>query len=154
MSAPSLINHKPLNVLSYLIDNSIILPRCKVYYKVKGRHRKVCTFADGKITRDGIKCNCCMGIYSFVGFENHASGSSTCRPSARIFLEDGRSLLDCQIKMMHDHKTRETSGKSFSGLSLVENDYICSVCHYGGELILCDKCPSSFHKTCLGLEVD
>ncbi|KAL2597676.1 hypothetical protein AAZV13_11G178000 [Glycine max] len=152
VSAPSLINHKPLNVLSYLIDNSIILPRCKVYYKVKGRHRKVCTLADGKITRDGIKCNCCMGIYSFVGFENHASGSSTCRPSARIFLEDGRSLLDCQIKMMHDHKTRETTGKSFSGLSLVENDYICSVCHYGGELILCDKCPSSFHKTCLGLE--
>ncbi|KAG4994913.1 hypothetical protein JHK86_031740 [Glycine max] len=56
-------------------------------------HRKVCTLADGKITRDGIKCNCCMG--SFVGLENHASGSSTCRPSAGIFLEDGRSLLDC-----------------------------------------------------------
>ncbi|KAH1159818.1 hypothetical protein AAZX31_11G195800 [Glycine max] len=151
-ASSSLTNHKPLNVLSYLIDNSIILPRCKVYYKVKGRHRKVCTLADGKITRDGIKCNCCMGIYSFVGFENHASGNSTCRPSASIFLEDGRSLLDCLIKMMHDHKTMETSGKSFSGLSLVENDYICSVCHYGGELILCDKCPSSFHKTCLGLE--
>ncbi|PWA66085.1 Chromodomain-helicase-DNA-binding protein Mi-2 isogeny [Artemisia annua] len=33
-----------------------------------------------------------------------------------------------------------------------ENDYICSVCHYGGELVLCDKCPSSFHISCVGLE--
>nr|KYP47528.1 Chromodomain-helicase-DNA-binding protein Mi-2 isogeny [Cajanus cajan] len=110
------------------------------------------TLGEGKITRDGIKCNCCMKIFSFVGFENHVGGSSTCRPSASIFLEDGRSLLDCQIEMMQDHNTRETSGKSLSELSIAENDYICSVCHYGGELILCDKCPSSFHKTCLGLE--
>ncbi|KAG4974765.1 hypothetical protein JHK87_031586 [Glycine soja] len=72
------------------------IPKCQsngLAPRVKGRHRKVCTLADGKITRDGIKCNCCMG--SFVGLENHASGSSTCRPSAGIFLEDGRSLLDC-----------------------------------------------------------
>nr|XP_043635253.1 uncharacterized protein LOC122606467 [Erigeron canadensis] len=33
-----------------------------------------------------------------------------------------------------------------------ESDYICSVCHYGGELVLCDQCPSSFHARCLGLE--
>ncbi|KAJ9130205.1 hypothetical protein P3X46_034924, partial [Hevea brasiliensis] len=33
-----------------------------------------------------------------------------------------------------------------------ENDHICSACHYGGELILCDQCPSSFHKSCLGME--
>ncbi|XP_071716162.1 uncharacterized protein [Rutidosis leptorrhynchoides] len=32
------------------------------------------------------------------------------------------------------------------------SDYICSVCHYGGELVLCDKCPSSFHTFCLGLK--
>ncbi|TKY47169.1 Increased DNA methylation 1 [Spatholobus suberectus] len=152
VSAPSLLHHKPLNVLSCLIDSHIILPRSKVYYRVKGRNCTVRTLADGKITRDGIKCNCCLAIYSFVGFENHASGSSTCRPSASIFLEDGKSLLDCQIQMMQGHKTRETSGKSFSDLSLAENDYICSVCHYGGELILCDQCPSSFHKMCLGLE--
>ncbi|KAK7387243.1 hypothetical protein VNO78_27883 [Psophocarpus tetragonolobus] len=148
VSAPSLLHPKPLNVLSCLIDKRIILSRSKVYYKSKGRY--VQTLAEGKITRDGIKCNCCLAIYSFVGFENHASGSSTCRPSASIFLEDGKSLLDCQIEMMQRHMTRETSGKSFSDLSL--SDYICSVCHYGGKLILCDKCPSSFHKTCLGLE--
>jgi len=64
-------------------------------------------------------------------------------------VEDGRSL----IEMIQGHETRETSGKSFGGLSPAKNDYICSIFHYGGELILCDKCTSSFHKTCLGLEI-
>ncbi|ONI33421.1 hypothetical protein PRUPE_1G423000 [Prunus persica] len=33
-----------------------------------------------------------------------------------------------------------------------QSDDICTVCHYGGELILCDKCPSAFHTSCLGLK--
>ncbi|KAL2336979.1 hypothetical protein Fmac_011425 [Flemingia macrophylla] len=142
---------KPINVLSFLIDNNIILPRSTVNWIEKDRYF-VRTLGEGKITRDGIKCNCCKKIFSFAGFENHVGGSSTCRPSASIFLEDGKSLLDCQIEMMQGRKTKETSGKSFSDLSITENDSICSVCHYGGELILCDKCPSAFHKTCLGLK--
>ncbi|CAJ1978918.1 unnamed protein product [Sphenostylis stenocarpa] len=150
VSGPANLQHKPLNIPSYLIDNNNILPRSKVYYKTKGRHSIVRTLAEGKITHDGIKCNCCLALYSFAGFENHASGLSTCKPSASIFLQDGKSLLDCQIQMMQDHRKWEASGKSLNDIA--ENDYICSVCHYGGELILCDKCPSSFHKTCLGLE--
>jgi len=154
VSDPAHLYQKPLNILSYLIDSNIILPRSKVYYKIKGKHRIIRTLAEGKINRDGIKCDCCLTIYSFAGFEKHASGSSTSRPSASIFLEGGKSLLDCQIQMMQGQKdARKASGKSLSDLTLTENDFICSVCHYGGELILCDKCPSSFHKTCLGMEV-
>ncbi|XP_027362469.1 uncharacterized protein LOC113870069 [Abrus precatorius] len=144
--------HKPLNVMSWLIDSNVVLPRSKVYYKAKGRQRTIHTMAVGKITHDGIKCNCCMKIYSLVGFEHHASGIITCRPSSSIFLEDGRSLLDCQMQIMQDHKTNQASEKPFSELCQGDNDYICSVCHDGGELILCDQCPSSFHKMCLGLK--
>ncbi|MCL7041618.1 hypothetical protein MKW94_018392 [Papaver nudicaule] len=32
------------------------------------------------------------------------------------------------------------------------NDDICSVCYYGGTLVLCDRCPSSFHLNCLGMK--
>ncbi|KAK7305415.1 hypothetical protein VNO77_43321 [Canavalia gladiata] len=152
VSSPCLLHHKPLNVLSWLIDSNLVLPRSKVHYKAKDSFCKVRPMADGRITRDGIRCNCCMMTYSLVGFENHASGRSTCRPSASIILEDGRSLLDCQIQIMQDHKARESNEKPFSNSCQGENDYICSVCHYGGELILCDQCPSSFHKNCLGLE--
>ncbi|XP_027345570.1 uncharacterized protein LOC113857662 [Abrus precatorius] len=146
------LHHKPLTILSWLIDSNMVLPRSKVYYKAKGKRNKVCIMAHGRITRNGVKCKCCLTIYSLVGFENHATGNSTCRPSANIFLEDGRSLLDCQKQIMEDHKTRQTMEIPFSDLGQGENDCICSFCHYGGELILCDQCPSSFHKICLGLE--
>lgn len=33
------------------------------------------------------------------------------------------------------------------------SDSVCSVCQYGGSLILCDHCPSSYHLSCLDLEV-
>ncbi|CAH8303796.1 unnamed protein product [Eruca vesicaria subsp. sativa] len=32
-----------------------------------------------------------------------------------------------------------------------KNCDVCCVCHYGGDLLLCDGCPSAFHHTCIGL---
>ncbi|CAL5202531.1 unnamed protein product [Lathyrus oleraceus] len=147
-SAPSLSHQKALNVVSWLIDSNVVLPRSNVYYVAKRQH----VMASGRITHDGIKCKCCHKIFSLVSFEFHAIGSNTTRPSASIFLDDGRSLLQCQIQIMQDHVSREAMVKSQTHLCQSENDYICSVCRNGGELLLCDRCPSSYHKTCLGLE--
>ena len=33
------------------------------------------------------------------------------------------------------------------------SDDICGICKDGGELILCDNCPSTFHVDCIGLKV-
>ncbi|XP_027368443.1 uncharacterized protein LOC113874420 [Abrus precatorius] len=150
VSAPSLIHQRPQNVLSWLIDSNMVLPRCKVYCRAGGG-RNPDFVAEGRITREGIKCSCCKKIYGLGGFVHHASGSSDCRPSASIFLRDGRSLLDCMIQVMHDCRTRETMEKACNDHCDGENDNVCSVCQYGGELILCDQCPSSFHKECLGM---
>ncbi|KAL2584991.1 hypothetical protein AAZV13_14G160600 [Glycine max] len=150
VSAPSPSHQRPRNVSSWLIDNSVVMSRCKVYcWAEGGRNSNV---VEGRITYDGIKCSCCLKIYGLGGFVNHAGGSSDCRPSASIFLKDGRSILDCMIKAMHDHRTREDMNRPCSDLCEGENDNICSVCQYGGELVLCDRCPSAFHSACLGLE--
>ncbi|XP_062165066.1 increased DNA methylation 1-like [Alnus glutinosa] len=129
---------KVRSLLCGLIDNNVLLPRTRVHY----RGRNGCAPSKkGHITRDGIKCDCCYTLFSLTAFEAHA-GSSNHRPAANILLEDGRSLQDCRRQGINNNSTTK----------LQENDEICSVCHYGGELVLCDQCPSSFHKSCIGLQ--
>ncbi|KAM3373958.1 putative protein isoform X2 [Capsicum galapagoense] len=141
--APSSSNQTPRTVLSWLIDNNVVLPRAKVVYC-----RKKCgnPIAEGRITREGIKCYCCQKIYGLHNFEAH-TGNSCNIPSANIYLEDGRSLLECQMQMKDELSVQNKEDSCFT-----TNDYICSVCHYGGDLILCDGCPSSFHPDCLGIK--
>ncbi|PWA52554.1 agenet-like domain-containing protein [Artemisia annua] len=146
------MHQTPRTILSWLIDNSVLLPRSKVHYRCrKDGH----TMKEGRVTRDGIKCSCCQTVFSISKFESHA-GSSNRRPSANIFLEDGRSLLDCQLQLKSDQnarlcKTEPRRSKGNRQKLINDNDYICTVCHYGGELVLCDQCPSSFHTHCLGI---
>lgn len=151
---PTSSYHNPRTMLSWLIDKDVVLPREKVYY-VSRKNRNI--MAEGRITRDGIKCNCCNKVFTLSGFEVHA-GSTYHRPAANIYLENGQSLIDCQRKIIGDRKTgnfrTELCDRMKGNWHQGENDYICSVCHYGGELVLCDRCPSSFHKSCLGLMVD
>ncbi|KAJ8769778.1 hypothetical protein K2173_007638 [Erythroxylum novogranatense] len=144
---PNASHRCPRTVLSWLINNNILLPRAKVHYSMRKGGLPI---AEGRVTLDGIKCTCCRKVYTLSGFEAHA-GSKKHRPAANIFLEDGRSLLDCQKQMMSNFTIKHPKTVKGSWLQ-GENDYICSVCHYGGELILCDQCPSSFHKSCLGME--
>nr|GMD23842.1 uncharacterized protein LOC109182566 [Ipomoea batatas] len=139
----------PRSILSWLIDNNVILPRAKVHYR--GReddHPK----REGRISHDGIKCSCCQKVYGLSTFAAHA-GSTTHCSSENIILEDGRSILDCQSEMKWKISARKTElhiKKRRHNMS--KNDYICSICHDGGELILCDRCPSAFHTGCLGLK--
>ncbi|CAA0842328.1 PHD finger transcription factor- putative [Striga hermonthica] len=141
----------PRTILSWLIDNNVVLPRTSVYYHNKKNGPPL---AEGRIAREGIRCNCCGGIFSLCKFESHA-GSTNHRPSAHIFLEDGRSLLQCQLQLKKHNTIRFWRSESRAVKKRKHsktNDYICSVCHYGGELVLCDQCPSSFHTQCLGLK--
>ncbi|XP_010443603.1 PREDICTED: uncharacterized protein LOC104726435 isoform X2 [Camelina sativa] len=141
-------NHSPRSILSWLIDNNVILPRESIRY----RNQKDDTLKkEGKLTREGIKCSCCRKIFTVSGFEVHAGGGSS-RAAANIFLDDGRSLLECQIEAYKTRKKAQPPNILKIKLRQGENDVVCSVCHYGGKLILCDGCPSAFHANCLGLE--
>ncbi|XP_021889643.1 increased DNA methylation 1 [Carica papaya] len=154
VSSPANGNSR-LMVLSWLIDNEVVPLGAKVNYR--GR------MAEGKVTREGIQCNCCEKMFTLTGFEFHA-GSTNHRPAANILLEDGRSLRDCkaqahriksQKSSTQEKKTRNSNidvEVQSNNVNQDMNDHICSVCLFGGELVLCDGCPSSFHMTCIGLE--
>ncbi|KAL4204098.1 hypothetical protein AMTRI_Chr01g130520 [Amborella trichopoda] len=139
-----------LGVFSWMIDNKALLLRQSVcFLSEKDGH----VMARGWITRKGIMCKCCKQVYSPSGFGAHAGGGSRAKQkglSACIFLQDGRSLLQCQSELLSVFRSQ-----SFGQLKTTPHclsDKICSICHYGGDLILCDRCPSSFHLSCVGLE--
>ncbi len=44
------------------------------------------------------------------------------------------------------------SNKSFNEKKEKFNRNVCSICRDGGDLILCDNCPKSFHLRCLKLK--
>lgn len=134
----------PRTVLTWLIDNNVVLPRAKVQYCCK---RDSSIMKGGRVTRTGIKCNCCKCVFSLVKFQKHAGSNGSGLPSANIFLEDGRSLLDCQLQIKNLRLKKKLQNIAN------DSDYICSVCQYGGELVLCDQCPSVFHTSCVGLKV-
>ncbi|KAK4760272.1 hypothetical protein SAY87_005165 [Trapa incisa] len=148
--APKNLSRNLKTVLSWLMDNDVLLPRTKVYCIGDGSYRNL---MKGRVQREGIKCDCCFEVFTIRGFTSH-SGETFSTPAARIFLEDGRSLLDCQTQIMKKRTyLREDAAVHKNYIEMIcDNDNVCSICNYGGDLILCDGCPSSFHDTCLGLK--
>ncbi|XP_050123937.1 increased DNA methylation 1-like [Malus sylvestris] len=151
----------PRTVLSWLIESNGVSPNAKVHYRPrKGTDSPLAT---GRITREGIKCDCCSKVFTLTGFETHA-GSTNHRPSAHIILEDGRTLNDCQRQTMKSRKGSTNTVTRSNEVATTgnvhqdhhpprdQNDDICTVCHFGGDLILCDRCPAAFHTSCLGLK--
>ncbi|ERN05280.1 hypothetical protein AMTR_s00007p00138750 [Amborella trichopoda] len=148
----SLRSGKPCirTVFSWMIDHNVILPREKLSYYVDGEDS--CVKGKARVSREGIKCNCCSEVYGIADFEAHVKTHST-----QIFVEDGRSLYDCQRQMLDQSVLKDLRLKSCERkktyYNQCESDEICSICLYGGDLVLCDRCPSAYHLTCLHLKV-
>ncbi|KAI3890947.1 hypothetical protein MKW92_030691 [Papaver armeniacum] len=123
----------PRTILNWLIENDVVLPRSKVRYL---RVRDDSAIGQGKINPNGIKCSCCQNVFGLYKFGLHVGSY-------------GRSLLDCQKQLQEKCSNIYAQKKD---LVHKGNDDICSICHHGGTLLLCDQCPSSFHLNCLGLE--
>ncbi|KAL1372190.1 hypothetical protein AAHE18_01G186000 [Arachis hypogaea] len=135
----------PRTILSWLIDNNVVAQEAWVFCR-GGKDNEL--VKRGKLFRSGIFCHCCDSLCTLSQFQGHA-GCKGQPPSASIFLEqDKRSLLDCQKQALMMIKANNNGDNDHHH----ENDSICSICLQGGFILLCDRCPASFHAECIGLD--
>nr|GEU98197.1 increased DNA methylation 1-like [Tanacetum cinerariifolium] len=137
-------------LISWLIDSGMISIGEKVEY-MNLRKRRV--MEEGYITEDGIQCGCCSKTVTISRFELHA-GSKLGQPFQNIYVKSGKSLLQCQIDAWN--KQKESERKGFHAVDIEgedPNDDTCGLCGDGGDLICCDGCPSTFHLSCLDMQM-
>ncbi|KAH9721047.1 PHD-type domain-containing protein [Citrus sinensis] len=144
---------KKRTILSWMIDLGIIFEDMRVWY-IRDKEKII----EGTIKRGGVRCNCCHKVITVYGFEEHANEGHVKEPYAHIYLVDWGCHLLGWIYYKGLLRPEELARCEFN---LVEprkdasdlNDDACMICADGGDLICCEKCPSTFHPDCMGMKV-
>ncbi|KAL9263317.1 Increased DNA methylation 1-like protein, partial [Drosera capensis] len=136
-------------LLSWMIDTGTIPLGGKLQYHFTNK-----VVREGVLTRSGSLCGCCDKLLTLSEFADH-SGIKYSQSYENLFLENGPSLLQCLTESWN--KQEESRSSLFYDVRVDEddpNDDSCSICGDGGDLICCDGCPSTFHPSCLNLQVN
>ncbi|KAJ6946979.1 increased DNA methylation 1 isoform X1 [Populus alba x Populus x berolinensis] len=149
-------------IMSWLIDHGMIIENEKIYYVADregdsddGKRSKKELLMKGRARREGVQCECCNEVMTVWDFENH-TGSVLQRPYEHIHVaRSNSSLLQCQFEVWQSNV--EVERRTFNEIvprngASDKHDDACLICADGGDLICCEKCWSTSHLKCMGLE--
>lgn len=109
----------------------------------------------GRISNGAIICSCCDQEFSVWEFEKH-NKSTQQQPYKNIFMTRHNRLLEQSIIGAWMSAEEQNRRSMFSYVCNEEQTlYSCLVCGDGTERepIFCDKCPSTYHKSCANMQV-
>ncbi|KAG9156680.1 hypothetical protein Leryth_006642 [Lithospermum erythrorhizon] len=141
--------NKKRSLLSWMIDLGTVPEGADVQYRdpIEGA-----ALLDGKVTHDGLACNCCNEVHTIIGFQLHA-GSKSGEPLKNLYLVSGLSLFQCMVNAWSQQVELSKIGFCSVDVAVGDcNDDTCNMCGDGGDLMCCDFCPSTFHLSCLDIE--
>ncbi|KAG6382678.1 hypothetical protein SASPL_157617 [Salvia splendens] len=136
--AASSSHQTPRTILSWLIDNNVVLPRAKVHYCSSKNGPRI---AEGRISREGIKCSCCGGIFTLVTLKHMLAVLIVDLPQIYIWrmeVPEGDWFCPsccCQIC----NKSRSDSGNKLAKDT---------------SFLTCCQCERRYHAECLTNEGD
>ncbi|XP_062227265.1 increased DNA methylation 1-like isoform X2 [Phragmites australis] len=133
-------------VICWLIATGFLTVKDVIQYRDPKSNKVV---KDGRLTWEGIICNCCTKTLSVSDFKAHA-GCSLPKSSLGLFLQSGKSYTLCQVEAWSaEFMSRRSNSCGRKVEAIDENDDTCGFCGDGGELLCCDNCPSTYHQACL-----
>jgi hypothetical protein len=137
-------------VICWLIATGFLSVKDAIQYW-DSRSNKV--IKDGRVTWEGIVCNCCTKTLSVSDFKAHA-GCSLPKSTSGLFLQSGKSYTLCLVEAWSaEFMSRRNNAHGRKVETIDENDDTCGFCGDGGELLCCDNCPSTYHEACLSTKV-
>ncbi|CAI9095677.1 OLC1v1031673C1 [Oldenlandia corymbosa var. corymbosa] len=146
-------DQKKATILSWLMDSKAIEEDEHVFCMDEYDQKII---KEGIIKRDGILCNCCQKLFDAECFVRHGGRRSDKPYDLIVTARDQISLLSCMMKawnMPKNLRHRKFNGVETKDSCSDEYDDACVVCADGGNLTCCDKCNSTYHHKCVGLEV-
>lgn len=141
-------------IIAWLTDLGMCRENQRVWYVIGTGPVRL----EGYLQNGGVLCDCCERLITVYEFEKHAAAGHLKQPYTNIYCPAWGVNLLYFMRRVWQNLPEEMARCQFNHVqprinATDANDDACMVCADGGDLICCEKCPSTFHPICMFMKV-